>query len=177
MQPLNRALPEGTILKQLVGLEWSSAEGHRGAIPLAGVDLEAIGAGKFSITEPKMASGLAYGWYPIEGWGVWGRSVSVLSLKWPVSRGGPIMCELELTPFAGNRLSQRIDLWSDGLKLVSAFLPANGTTRIALELDVPRRPGPVQIFLSSNAGRPSESDADSSDHRTLGVGLVSFAWR
>lgn len=177
MQPLNRALPEGTILKQLVGLEWGSADCHRGAIPLAGIDLEAIGAGKFPITEPKMAAGLTYGWYPIEGWGVWGKSVSVLSLSWPVSKDSPIICELELTPFAGNRPSQRIDLWSDGLKLVSAFLPANGMTRIALELDVPRRPGPVQIFLSSNAGRPSESDADSSDHRTLGVGLVSFAWR
>jgi hypothetical protein len=172
------SLPPGAVVRQLLGINWAADGITNAADVFPAVDLNSADCGMMRCSDPRFAPALVFGWHAAEDWGVWGNGpVSALNFTWPESREAPLACVLEICVFVEpDRLTKALDIWIDGERVANILAMAKETVKVALEIDAPRKPGPVQILLTTKPSRPSESCADHPDWRLLGVGLVGFAW-
>ncbi|MFT3966669.1 MAG: hypothetical protein QM690_12395 [Sphingobium sp.] len=178
LPPLSGAcLPAGPVLQQLIGFNWAIGRAdHNPNGLLPGLLLASDHAQTLLPRHPDMAAAFVYGWHGPEDWGVWAGPISVLSMRWPADQHQPLVCVLELTGFATNDRHQQIELWTEGRCIGSFTISRHQTSKIAIQLSPPIRPGPIHLWLSTEAQRPSDHDASSGDERLIGMGLISLSW-
>ena len=116
---------------------------------------------------------LAYGWFPVEDWGVWSNgSSAALTIPW--SFGNQMQVILELVAAETSEEDPAVvEIFCDGRILTSASLAPIGTDPSIVICDVPRPTNGSVISLLLRVSRVAQP-RPGLDQRELGLGLVSL---
>lgn len=172
-EPEWRPTTTAGVLRDILGFDWARRDARGAGSILPAISLDSA-EGRYAGADPRLQSGLVFGWYPPQDDRSWGAEVATLAVAWPATGdAAAIAFSLQL---AGGGASTGIDtdveLWVAGERRASVTLAADGAPMsIEIVVERPANDLPIQIHVVTTAGMSNDS------HRVLGVALMALTWR